>query len=125
MIIGGNIGSGLTDTIELFNWKTKEQCNYPVKLPKVLSQLSGAVIGGVPVVCGGYGPGNTRSKECFKLDVDEDSWVPVSTSKRIVIQATLYFNWVLFAFRVISFYSKVIFVKSLLRDNLKCRDESN
>ena len=78
MIIGGNVNYGLTDSIELFNWQSQEQCSYPGRLPKPLSQLSGAVIEGVPVICGGYGPGNSRSKECYKLDAATASWVPVS-----------------------------------------------
>jgi hypothetical protein len=46
MIIGGHSGSGLLDTVELFNWKTHQQCELPAKLPLTVSEHSGAVMSG-------------------------------------------------------------------------------
>ena len=77
MIIGGSNGINLLDTVELFNWKTHEQCDYPAKLPIALSEQSGAVIDGVPVVCGGFG-NNQRQRGCYKLDDVTNSWQAVS-----------------------------------------------
>ena len=69
--------ANLLDTVELFNWKTHEQCDYPAKLPIALSEQSGAVIDGVPVVCGGFG-NNQRQRGCYKLDDVTNSWQAVS-----------------------------------------------
>ncbi len=78
MIIGGYAGGVLSDSVELFNWKTNQSCNLPQNLPIVLSEHSGTVLNGVPIVCGGYGPGNKLQSRCFKLDRVTKTWKNVS-----------------------------------------------
>ena len=47
-------------TVELFNWKTGEQCKYP-ELDDEITDISGTVFGDVPVYCGG------DTINCFKF----------------------------------------------------------
>ena len=77
MIIGGSNGT-LLDTVEMLNWKTGEQCYLKSKMPLTVSEHSGAVLDGVPVFCGGYGPSNTRQKGCYKFDKVAKNWQNVS-----------------------------------------------
>ena len=74
MIVGGSNGTSLLDSVELFNWKTREQCMLKSKLPITISEHSGIVFDGVPIFCGGYGLVNTRQKGCYKLDKDTKNW---------------------------------------------------
>ena len=78
MIIGGSNGT-LLDTVEMFNWKTREQCYLKNKMPLTLSEHSGTVLNGVPIFCGGYGPANTRQKGCYKFDKVNKDWQSVSS----------------------------------------------
>ena len=77
MIIGGSRGPNLLDTVEMFNWKTKEQCTLSSRLPEAVSEHTGAVIDGSPVYCGGYGTNNTRLKSCYKFDKSSQTWTNV------------------------------------------------
>jgi hypothetical protein len=78
MIIGGSSGSALLDSVELFNWKTGQQCFLKSKLPLTVSEHSGTVIDGQPIFCGGYGPNNARQKGCYAYEKSEDRWRNVS-----------------------------------------------
>ena len=78
MIIGGYKGGSLLDTVELFNWKTNQSCSLPQKLPIVISEHSGTVLNGIPIVCGGYGPENELQSSCFQLDKETKTWKNVS-----------------------------------------------
>ena len=74
MIIGGSRGPNLLDTVEMYNWKTNEQCFLRANLPRAVSEHTGAVIDGVPVFCGGYGTSNSRLKDCYKFDRAGQTW---------------------------------------------------
>ena len=78
MIIGGNDGSTLLDTVELFNWKTKEQCQLKAKLPTTVSEHSGTVYEGVPIFCRGSGLVNSRQNGCYKFETENRVWQDVS-----------------------------------------------
>jgi len=81
MVIGGSNGAMLLDTVELFNWKTHEQCQLKAKLPITISEHTGTVFDGVPIFCGGFGPANTRQKGCYKYDKNVMNWQNVSKVK--------------------------------------------
>ena len=81
MIIGGSNGQTLLDTVELFNWNTREQCNLTNRLPIIVSEHSGTVLNGAPIFCGGYGPLNLRQKGCYKYDRTTQAWSNVSAGQ--------------------------------------------
>ena len=81
MIIGGSNGQTLLDTVELFNWKTRQQCTLQTRLPIIVSEHSGAVLSGVPLFCGGYGPLNLRQKGCYKYERTTQAWTSVRIAK--------------------------------------------
>ena len=60
-------------TVELFNWKTGEQCQYP-DLEIATREPSGIVFGDVPVYCGG------ETLDCFKFLKETKTWEKVSFS---------------------------------------------
>jgi len=76
VIIGGDDATGHTRKIELFNWKTGEQCNLN-DLPFGRCSPLGAVFDGALVICGGYN-GTVAYTECNKYNVATDSWETVS-----------------------------------------------
>ena len=78
MIIGGNDGTALLNTVELYNWKTKQQCMLRERLPSPISETSGIVLDGVPIFCGGYGKDNEIQKACYKFDPQTRAWENVS-----------------------------------------------
>jgi hypothetical protein len=59
-------------TVELFNWKTGEQC-FLNDMPTERCMHVGQVLDGVPVVCGGLGP---RS-DCNTYVKETGSWEKV------------------------------------------------
>ena len=77
MILGGFNGSALLDTVEMFNWKTHQQCYLKARLPITVSEHSGTVLDGKPVFCGGFGPDNSRQKGCYKYEKDNKTWINV------------------------------------------------
>jgi len=77
MTIGGKSGNDYISSVELFNWETGEQC-FLANLPDKFGLHAGAVLDGVPVFCGGYGPSNTRQKGCYKFDKVAKNWQNVS-----------------------------------------------
>jgi hypothetical protein len=56
--------------VELFNWKTGEQCKYP-ELDDEITDISGTVFGDVPVYCGG------DAINCFKFVKETKTWEKV------------------------------------------------
>ena len=88
MIIGGRSGSDFIDTVELFNWETGEQCYLSSPFPEKFAFSSGAVLNGVPVVCGGNGADGVAQKNCYKFDVNSYDWLKViiSSNHRTEVQ---------------------------------------
>ena len=67
MLVGGK--SGLASA-ELYNWQTSVQCRLP-DLPQGLAKPAGAVLNGVPIVCG-------SNKNCFEYSKKVKNWLRVS-----------------------------------------------
>ena len=63
-------------TVELFNWRSGEQCQYP-DLKYETREPSGTVFNDTPVYCGG------EALDCFKLDKYSKAWEPVNTNIQI------------------------------------------
>ena len=71
IIFGGNGLYETLDSVELFNWKTGEQC-FLKELPFRIAAHTGAVMDDVPVFCGGF---TTESEaKCFKLNKTSQYW---------------------------------------------------
>jgi hypothetical protein len=75
LIFGGYV-SNYTQTVELFNWKTFQQCQLP-DLPFAVQHQVASVLEGTPVFCGGS-TNSGSSLLCYKLDKTNDTWVQVS-----------------------------------------------
>ena len=76
MIIGGKNVQDLS-TVELFNWRTGEQC--PLKdLPIKVRIHSGTVFDGVPIICGGFSNEELISS-CYTYSSEDNNWKPVSS----------------------------------------------
>ena len=81
MVIGGKSGANYINTVELFNWNTREVCSFPHPLPDKFAYTSGTSLNGVPVVCGGHGEDGVPRQTCFKFDDVEKDWVKVGAKK--------------------------------------------
>ena len=82
LIFGGFGPSSIyATTVELYNWKSGEQCQLG-NLPTAVGSHSGAVLDGIPIYCGGFSSdamfGDNR---CFKLDLEERKWIQVRCAK--------------------------------------------
>ena len=77
MVIGGRSGSDIIDTVELYNWETGEQCYHPKPFPEKLVFSSGAILNGVPIVCGGSTADGAASTRCYKFDSTSNDWIKV------------------------------------------------
>ena len=76
MIIGGKNSQDLS-SVELFNWRTGEQC--PLKdIPIRVRIHAGTVFEGVPIICGGFSSEESIAN-CYKYSIQDKSWSPVST----------------------------------------------
>jgi len=72
LIIGGYTGSSIS-SVELYNWKTGEQCQLK-DLPEPVSCQSGTVMEGTPIFCGNYR--NTHDK-CYSFNKTSKTWSQV------------------------------------------------
>ena len=75
IIVGGQGLYEKLSSVELFNWKTGEQCLLQ-ELPHGIAAHSGTVMDGVPVICGGFT--TDTDDRCFKLNKTSHYWVQVS-----------------------------------------------
>ncbi len=77
MFGGLSDSSGLTlNSVELYNWRTGQQCQLPNLTNPIAGQVS-IVMNGTPAYCGGGT--DTGSLQCFNLDKVTRTWVQVST----------------------------------------------
>ena len=77
MFGGLSDSSGLTlNSVELYNWRTGQQCQLPNLTNPVASQVS-VVMNGTAAYCGGSNAAG-RSLQCFKLDKATKTWMQVS-----------------------------------------------
>jgi len=65
------------DSVELFNWKTGQQCLLP-PLPYAVYGQTAVVLNGAPVFCGGDSE-HGFVKHCNKFEKSTKSWVQVSS----------------------------------------------
>ena len=82
MIIGGyrtNPYKEVLISVELYNWKTGEQCHLE-DLPLPIRGHSGTILNGEPHVCGGASTSDTDFTQtgCFRYDKNESKWQSVS-----------------------------------------------
>ena len=75
VIVGGKNVKDL-DSVEAFNWKTKEQCRLN-DLPLGVRIHSSAILEGTPIICGGFSV-ELAISSCFKYDPEADSWEPTA-----------------------------------------------
>ena len=64
----------IMSTVELYNWRTGEQCQLK-DLPFQVTAHSGIVMDDLPVFCGGNSP--PVGNQCFKLNKADQSWIKV------------------------------------------------
>ena len=76
VLLGGINEVGFLSSVELFNWKTGEQCHL-LDLPHAVYGHVGAVLEGVPVFCGG--DNGFIQYKCFKFNLTDMTWNRVST----------------------------------------------
>ena len=77
MIIGGKNVEDLS-SVELFNWKTGEQC--PMEdLPYGIRIHAANVFDGVPLICGGFSA-EKLIESCFKYSNVQQEWTQVRFS---------------------------------------------
>jgi hypothetical protein len=78
LILGGQGSINPITAVELYNWQTGEQCQLP-DLPYNISALTGRVLDGVPVFCGGFTglESNPVENRCYKMDKSDKSWIQV------------------------------------------------
>ena len=79
LIVGGKNLVGEMRSVEAINWKTKEQCRL-ADLPEGIRIHSGAVLYGVPVVCGGYSF-EIPLQTCHKFQEETGKWKTVCVLK--------------------------------------------
>ncbi len=70
LILGG---AGSPNKVELFNWRTNQQCQLP-DLPVGVYGHVAAFMEGVPVFC----EAGTTRRSCYKMDKTTQKWVSVS-----------------------------------------------
>jgi hypothetical protein len=75
LIVGGKNSVGEMRSVEAVNWKTKEQCRL-ADLPEGIRIHSGAVLYGVPVVCGGFAF-EIPLQTCHKFKEETGKWTTV------------------------------------------------
>jgi len=79
MIIGGKSAAAYTDSVELYNWETGAQCSL-ASLPEAFGLHAGAIIDGVPVVCGGTT--GAVKPDCYEYDKKIKNWLRVNMSTK-------------------------------------------
>ena len=79
MIFGGRGGQADKELkVELFNWRTGEQCQLSEQLPFSTYGHSAAVLDGVPVYCGGLlDKDDDGDKRCHKFLKETKTWEQV------------------------------------------------
>jgi hypothetical protein len=75
LILGG---AGSPNKVELFNWRTNQQCQLP-DLPVGVYGHVAAFMEGVPVFC----EAGTIRRSCYKMDKTTKKWVSVSFTKKL------------------------------------------
>jgi hypothetical protein len=88
MTIGGKSGNDYISSVELFNWETGEQC-FLANLPDKFGLHAGAVLDGVPVVCGGTA-GDAAKTDCFEYDKTVKNWLKVKLSIQFILKSKLH-----------------------------------
>ena len=74
LIIGGwRSESGSISSVELYNWKTGEQCRLK-DLPEPVSCQSGTVMEGTPIICGNF---EGSQDKCYSLNNTSNTWIKV------------------------------------------------
>ena len=74
LIVGGDGSSQKLSSVELYNWKTGEQCQLE-DLPHPNAGHTATVLDGTPAFCGGTSP--DVEKRCYKFDKTTLSWIQV------------------------------------------------
>ena len=77
LIVGGY--SYLTTSlksVELYNWKTGEQCELP-DLPYEISYHTGVTFEGTPAFCGGGYSQTADERRCYKFEKSSLTWTQV------------------------------------------------
>jgi hypothetical protein len=71
---GKNVGD--LSTVELFNWRTGQQC--PLKdIPIKVRIHAGTVFRGIPMICGGFSS-EVSIANCYNYSIQDKIWLPVS-----------------------------------------------
>ena len=83
MIFGGDGPNGKLKSVELYNWKSGQQCSYG-EIPYGSAAFAAAVLDGVPVFCGGAGA--IDDVYCQRYDKDGRKWERVSYFFQIIKQ---------------------------------------
>ena len=76
MKFGGNSPDGDDkETVELYNWKTGEQCQLR-SLHGGAAAHTGVVMDGRPAYCGGYS--TETENRCYEFDIATTKWIEVT-----------------------------------------------
>jgi hypothetical protein len=93
--VGGDGSSQKLSSVELYNWKTGEQCQLE-DLPHPNAGHTATVLDGTPAFCGGTSP--DVEKRCYKFDKTTLSWIQVR-------RTPFFFSFFLFSFFLFFFLS--------------------
>ncbi len=77
LVFGGlsDFSGSVLNSVELYNWRTGQQCQLPNLTYPIAGQVS-IVMNGTPAYCGGTTDAN--SLQCFNLDKVTRTWIKVS-----------------------------------------------
>ena len=75
IIFGGQ--SPFLNSVELFNWRTGQQCTFP-SLPNPVYGQAAIAVEGTVAYCGGLNNQGQAVLQCFKLQTSTRTWVQVS-----------------------------------------------
>ena len=83
LIMGGQRGSGILKSVELFNWKTGENCQLDALPGEVRGHAAVTLYESLVVYCGGLDKNSTAVSSCYhkqQMKANE-SWLPVSITE--------------------------------------------
>ena len=73
MILGGVENQSVSQSVELFNWQTGEQC-FLENLPEKVRGHAGTVFEGIPMFCGGWNASTKPQELCYQYNNVTKRW---------------------------------------------------
>jgi hypothetical protein len=83
MILGGVENQSISQSVELFNWQTGEQC-FLENLPEKVRGHAGTVFEGIPMFCGGWNASIKPQELCYQYNNVTKRWEMVGYSLNFI-----------------------------------------